>query len=155
MKHPAVAPIRKVLTVQAPQERAFRVFTENMGQWWVKEHHIGASPFKAIVVEPKQNGRWYEVGEDGGECEWGKVVLWEPPRRLILGWQLNMEFKFDPTLVSEVEINFTPLDAARTRIDFEHRDIEKLGEAAAKVRGEMDSGWGQILDGYVARVAAG
>ena len=69
--------IRKQLMVEAPLDRAFRVFTANMGAWWPKEHHIGKATLKDCVIEPKVNGRWYELGEDGTACEWGKVLAWD------------------------------------------------------------------------------
>ena len=140
--------IRKQLTVDAPADRAFRVFTANMGTWWPREHHIGAAALKDCVIEPKVDGRWYEVGEDGSTCEWGKVLAWDPPRRLLLAWQLNDRFRYDPALVTEVEVTFTVVGPRSTRVDFEHRNLERLGEAAARLRGEMDKGWGQILDNY-------
>ena len=147
--------IKKELTVEAPQERAFRVFTSNMGAWWPKEHHIGASPLKDCVIEPRVNGRWYELAEDGTTCDWGKVLAWDPPRRVLLAWQLNAGFKYDPSLVTEVEVTFTLLGPKRTRVDFEHRNLERFGEAAERLKGEMGRGWGQILDSYVrAAVAA-
>ncbi len=145
--------IRKQLTVEAPQERAFRVFTSSMGGWWPKEHHIGTSPLKECVIEPKVNGRWYEIGEDGTTCEWGKVLTWDPPRRLVLAWQLGPDFKYDPALVTEVEVTFTLLAPKRTRVDFEHRNLERFGDAAERLRGLMGDGWGQILESYV-RTAA-
>jgi uncharacterized protein YndB with AHSA1/START domain len=140
--------IKKQLTVEAPLERAFRVFTANMGSWWPKEHHIGSAALKDCVIEPMVNGRWYELGEDGATCEWGKVLEWDPPRRLVLAWQLNGEFRYDPTLVTEVEVTFTLLGPKLTRVDFEHRHLERFGAAAERLRGDMDTGWGQILDGY-------
>jgi uncharacterized protein YndB with AHSA1/START domain len=146
--------IRKQLTVEAPLERAFRVFTSDMGTWWPKSHHIGAAPMKECVIEPKVNGRWYELDEDGSTCEWGKVLAWEPPRRLVLAWQLGPDFKYDPTLVTEVEVTFTTLGPKQTRVDFEHRNLERFGAAAERLRGEMDKGWGQILDSF-AHVATG
>jgi uncharacterized protein YndB with AHSA1/START domain len=140
--------IRKQLTVEAPAERAFRVFTANMGAWWPKEHHIGEAALKDCVIEPHVNGRWYEVGENGATCEWGKVATWNPPRRLVLIWQLGPDFKYDPALVTEVEVTFTTLGPKRTRVDFEHRNIERFGDAAERLRGLMDTGWGQILASY-------
>ncbi|HZR79561.1 MAG TPA: SRPBCC family protein [Candidatus Binatia bacterium] len=140
--------IRKQLTVEAPQERAFRVFTENMGAWWPKQHHIGASPLKACVIEPKPDGRWYEVGEDGSTCDWGKVIAWDPPRRLVLAWQLDAEFKYDPALVTEVEVSFTVLGPKRTRVDFEHRNLDRFGDAAERMQRDLGGGWGQILESY-------
>ena len=140
--------IRKQLTVEAPLDRAFRVFTANMGAWWPKDHHIGKAALKDCVIEPKVNGRWYERGEDGSECEWGKVLEWDPPRRLVLAWQLNEGFQYDPALVTEVEVTFTLLGPKQTRVDFEHRNLERFGEAAERLRGLMGEGWGQILESY-------
>ena len=146
--------ICKELTVEAPIERAFRVFTANMGSWWPKEHHIGAARLKDCVIEPRVDGRWYELGEDGTTCEWGKVLEWDPPRRLVLAWQLGADFQYDPALLTEVEVRFTSLGLKRTRVDFEHRNLERFGEAAERLRGEMARGWGQILESFV-RTAAG
>jgi len=140
--------IRKELTVEAPIDRAFRVFTANMGAWWPKEHHIGASVMKDCVIEPKVNGRWYELSEDGSTCEWGKVLAWDPARRLLLAWQLNSSFQYDPALVTEVEISFTLLGPKLTRVEFEHRDLQRFGDAAERLREEMGKGWGQILESY-------
>jgi uncharacterized protein YndB with AHSA1/START domain len=140
--------IRKQLTVEAPVDRAFRVFTQNMGTWWPRQHHIGASALKDCVIEPRVDGRWYEVGEDGSTCEWGKVLAWDPPRRLVLAWQLNAQFTYDPNLVTEVEVSFTALGPKRTQVDFEHRDLERFGPTADKLRNDMDMGWGQILESF-------
>jgi len=146
-----IPPIRKQLTVAAPIERAFRVFTARMGTWWPRTHHTGSSPMVDCVVEPKPQGRWYERCEDGSESEWGKVLVWEPPRRLVLAWQLGADFQYDPRLVTEVEVVFTELAPGSTRVDFEHRNLERFGaEAAGKLAPMMDEGWGQILGHYVA-----
>ncbi|MGA7924465.1 MAG: SRPBCC family protein [Candidatus Sulfotelmatobacter sp.] len=146
--------IRKQLMVEAPLDRAFRVFTANMGAWWPKEHHIGKATLKDCVIEPKVNGRWYELGEDGTACEWGKVLAWDPPRRVVLAWQLNAEFRYDPNFSTEVEVSFTTLGSQRTRVDFEHRNLERFGAAAERLGKEMGEGWGKILQSFV-RMAAG
>ena len=140
--------IKKQLSVDAPIERAFRVFTANMGMWWPKDHHIGKSPLKDCVVEPHAGGRWYEITEDGGTCEWGKVLAYDPPRRLLLAWQLNAAFEFDAKLVTEVEVRVSALGPARTQVDFEHRNIERFGETAPKLRDMLDEGWGGILESF-------
>ncbi len=140
--------IRKQLTVEAPAERAFRVFTTNMGSWWPKDHHIGKAPLKDCVIEPKVDGRWYERGEDGSTCDWGKVLAWDPPRRLLLAWQLNSSFTYDPALMTEVEVTFTVLGPKLTRVDFEHRNLERFGEAAERLRDQMGAGWGAIIESY-------
>jgi uncharacterized protein YndB with AHSA1/START domain len=146
--------IKKQLTVEAPIERAFRVFTQQMSVWWPKSHHIGKSPLVQCVVEPQVGGRWYEVCEDGSQCDWGKVLAWEPPHRLVLAWQLDASFAFDRELITEVEVQFSELAPQQTRVDFEHRDLEKLGEAVVSGAQGMDNGWGMILEQFV-RTAAG
>jgi uncharacterized protein YndB with AHSA1/START domain len=150
-----VEPVRKQLVVEAPVERAFRVFTENAELWWPAEHHIGKAPMKSLVLEPRVGGRWYEIGEDGSQCEWGKVLVWEPPRRLVLAWQLTATWQFDASFVTEVEVKFTAEGARRTHVDFEHRNLERFGEAARKVRESIgaDSGWPAILGRFAARAA--
>ncbi len=140
--------IKKQLTVSAPIEKAFRVFTANMSTWWPKQHHIGKSPLKECIVEPKVEGRWYEVCEDGSECNWGKVLAWDPPNRLMLAWQLNSKFEYDPALITEVEVTFVALSPTQTRVDFEHRNLDRLGNAGTIK--EMDGGWGMILDQFAA-----
>ena len=146
--------IQKQFTVDAPLERAFRVFTAKMGAWWPKSHHIGKAPLRDLVIEPKVDGRWYEIDDDGSACDWGKVLAWDPPRRLVLAWQLDQEFQYDPALVTEVDVTFTALGPRQTRVDFEHRHLERFGDAAERLRGGMDTGWGEILASYT-RVATG
>ena len=146
--------VRKQLTVEAPIDRVYRVFTENMTAWWPSTHHIGKAPMKDCVIEPRVGGRWYEIGDDGSQCDWGKVLAWDPPRRLVLAWQLDADFKYDPTFETEVEVAFTPLGPQRTRVDFEHRNLERFGEAAERIRTSVTGGWGQILDAF-ARAANG
>jgi uncharacterized protein YndB with AHSA1/START domain len=82
-EHPVV---RKTIVVNADIQRAFEVFTQNMGQWWPKDHHIGGSPIVAVVVEPRNGGRWYEKDEDGSECDWGTVLRWDPPNAVTFSW---------------------------------------------------------------------
>ncbi len=84
-----VAPVRKSITVAAAPDRAFQVFTEGMSRWWIKSHSINKSPIKDIVIEPKAGGRWYERGDDGSTCDWGRVLSWEPPTRLVLSWEIG------------------------------------------------------------------
>ena len=142
------APIRKSLVVSADVHRCFEAFTGRMGSWWPRTHSIGASAQMAVVIEPRTGGRWYERSEDGSECEWGKVLQWDPPARLLLAWQIDGTWKYNPACVTEVEVNFTPIDASRTRVDFEHRYLERLGDNAAAVREMLDSGWGGMLGLY-------
>lgn len=149
------APVRKSVRVNASPERAFKVFTGDMTRWWRPEHHIGSSPLKAVVLEPRVGGRWHEVTEDGATCEWGKVLVWEPPHRVILAWQLNGEWKYDPSFITELEVRFIP-DGSGTQVELEHRNIEKFGERAEAVRASLDSpdGWNGALVGYAKVVEA-
>src|SRR3954451_4802511 len=112
----SVPPITKQLVVNASQAHAFRVFTAGMDRWWPRQHHIGASPMKEIIVEPREGGRWFTMCEDGSECDIGKVLAWEPPGRLLLAWQITGEWKYEPSFVTEVEVVFTPVGARRTRV---------------------------------------
>lgn len=142
-----VESIQKQLVVEAPQERAFRVFTERFDTWWPRTHKILQAELKEAVLEQKAGGRWYERGVDGTECDWGRVLVWEPPRRLVVTWQLTAEWKFDPDFVTEVEVVFTPLGPKRTRVDLEHRNLDRYGAAAGMTRKSLEGegGWGGIL----------
>lgn len=141
------APVRKSVRVGAPPARAFEVFTAGIGRWWPKTHHIGASELDTHIIEPKPGGRWYERGIDGVECEVGKVLVWEPPSRLVLGWQLNADWKFDPNLITEVEVRFIPDGANATRVELEHRNLDRFGSRADAFRQQINSpeGWGGLL----------
>jgi len=147
----APAPIRRTLRVRASQEKAFDTFFGGMGGWWLKTHSLLESPQKDVIVEPRNGGRWYEIGEDGSEAIWGKVLGWERPGRVLLAWQLNAEWTYDKDFETTVEVRFTP-DGDHTIVDFEHRDLERFGDKAEAVRGDyetgMDGGWRQLLAGY-------
>jgi len=105
---------------------------------------------KDAVIEPRAGGRWYEKGEDGSECEWGKVLVWEPPVRVVLGWQLNPQFKFDPGVVTEVEVRFIAEAPGVTLVELEHRNLERFGEQAEALREKVGSprGWSELLALY-------
>jgi len=145
-----IEPVRKEIVVEAPVERAFRVFTTRPETWWPATHHIGKSELQSIVLEPHAGGRWLERGIDGSECLWGKVLSWEPPRRVVLGWQLDANWEYDPDLLTEVEVTFTPEGSGRTRVMLEHRNLERFGADAEQVRTSIgaDGGWPVILNGY-------
>lgn len=152
------APVRRSVLVAADPARAFAIFTGRMGAWWPKTHSVGqGSPQVDVVVEPQAGGRWYERTEDGGECPWGHVIAWDPPGRLLLAWQLDGTWRFNPDLVTEVEVTFTPEGEGQTRVLLEHRHIERFGDLAAATRDSLDSpgGWQGILDLYAGLVAAG
>jgi uncharacterized protein YndB with AHSA1/START domain len=140
------APVRKSIFVNASQERAFGVFTAGIGRWWPKTHKIGPTDLNRPIIEPKAGGRWYELDIDGSECEIGKVAAWEPPSRLLLIWQLTPDFSYDPGLITEVEVLFIA-EAGGTRVDLEHRGLERVGERADAMRETVSGpgGWPALL----------
>jgi uncharacterized protein YndB with AHSA1/START domain len=157
MSTPAIhpAPVRKSVVVKADVERSFSAFTGGIGRWWPRSKSIGSTAQVDVVLEGRPGGRWYERGADGAECEWGKVLLWEPPSRLMLAWQIDSNWKYDPALVTEIEITFTALGARETRVDIEHRNLERFGDKAARIREMFDSegGWPGVLKSFAATIA--
>jgi uncharacterized protein YndB with AHSA1/START domain len=143
--------VRKSITVDVPQERAFEVFTSGFASWWpLDSHHIAAKDAETAVIEAHAGGRWYERAADGSECEWGTVIAFDPPERLVLGWQLDGDFKYDPDLVTEVEVSFIPDGYSRTRVVLEHRDLDRFGDRRDAVIKAFDApdGWGGLLDRF-------
>jgi uncharacterized protein YndB with AHSA1/START domain len=124
-------------------------------RWWPRAHHIGKSPMKKILVEPRVGGRWYAISEDGSECDIGRVLDWEPPRRLVLAWQVTAQWSFDPAFSTEVELAFTADGPKRTRVEFEHRQLERYAEAAGALRKQLDDrrGWHGSLERYASLAA--
>jgi uncharacterized protein YndB with AHSA1/START domain len=151
----SVPPVRKQVMVEASAEHAFRVFTQGIDRWWPREPHIGKSPLKQQILEPHVSGRWYSVCEDGSQCDVGKVLVWEPPRRLVLAWQITAQWQHDATFLTEVEVTFTPEGPRRTRVDLEHRGLDAYGAAAAAIRKEIDApgGWGKIVEMFASAAA--
>jgi uncharacterized protein YndB with AHSA1/START domain len=142
----------KTVTVNAPIERAFRVFTEQFNTWWPQGHHIRPVDLAEAVLEVREGGRWYERGVDGGECEWGRMVVFQPPHRLVLTWQIDGSFQYDPdpSRASEIEVNFTDLGGGQTRVELEHRAFERHGDDGQRVYDGVSGpgGWPGIMDGY-------
>ena len=149
--------VRKTLNVDASIERAFSVFTEKMASWWPATHHIAKQPFQEIVIEPRAGGRWLERAADGSECPWGRVLAWEPPHRVTLSWHLQADWQFDPNpeKASEVEIRFFSEGAGKTRVELEHRGLERHGAGWEKIRTGVDSpgGWSSILENFAKALA--
>src|SRR5215469_5199354 len=138
------APVLKTIRVNAPAGRAFDVFTTRFDVWWPKSHHIGKAEMKEAVIEPRQGGRWYEKGVDGSECNWGNVLVWDPPRRLVLSWRINSQFVVDDTVASEVEVRFVEEANGVTRVELEHR-IEALDAETMRSMVDAPNGWSAIL----------
>src|SRR5947209_12480369 len=121
------ATVRRTISVAAPQQRAFEVFTAQLGRWWPKDYHIGESAMADFVLEPRPGGRWYELGVDGTTCDTGRVLAFEPPDRLVLAWQLNERWQYDPdpSHASEVEVRFIAEGPTQTRVELAHRGFER------------------------------
>jgi len=147
--------VTKTVTVRAGREHAFTVFTERFFGWWPKSHHIGDAELADAVIEPRTGGRWYERGTDGVECDWGQVLAWEPPGRLVLSWHLQDDWNYhpDPAKASEIEVRFVAEAPDRTRVELEHRHIERH-DGADDVRSAVSSpnGWSGILVAYAEQV---
>ena len=143
-----IAPIRRTVEVKAPPARAFELFATRMGEWWPKGKTVGRKPHVAVVVEPRAEGRWFERDADGAETQWGKVLAWEPPSRLLLGWQLNARWTYDPEFLTEVELTFAPLAGGGTLVTLEHRNLERFGADAAERAKSIDSGWPVMLAAF-------
>jgi len=151
----SVTPVRKSVTVKAGAERAFEVFTQGIDTWWPRTHHIGKSPMKKAIIEGRAGGRCYSEQVDGTDCDWGEVLVWEPPRRFVMAWKITHQWGYEPDAkkASEVEVRFTPLEGGSTRVDLEHRYFERHGAGGAAMRTAVDStgGWNDLLQLYAAQ----
>jgi uncharacterized protein YndB with AHSA1/START domain len=156
MTSPADTSVKKSITVNASVEHAFDVFTDGFDSWWPRSHHIGSSPMTEAVIEPRPCGRCYAKQIDGAECDWGRILEWDPPHRFVLAWQITAEWSYEPDLSksSEVEVRFTPMPGGGTRVDLEHRHFERMGRGGASMREGVGApgGWGTLLKDFKTRV---
>ena len=151
MSQAAEQVVRKTVTVAAPIALAFEVFTGDIASWWpMASHHIGEADCAAVVIESHAGGRWFERGVNGVECVWGRVAVWDAPRRVVLVWQLSAQWQFDPALHTEVEVRFVVVDDRTTRVELEHRGLEAYGADAMAMRDAFGSpnGWTGMLEHY-------
>ena len=136
--------VRKSVTVAARPERAFEVFTDRMASWWpLRTHSIAGERAVEAVVEPSEGGRVYEVDADGGEGEWGTVVAWEPPHRLVIAWHVGHRREES----TEIEVRFVP-DGEGTRVELEHRGWERWPDGT-EAHASYQSGWDTVLAPFV------
>jgi uncharacterized protein YndB with AHSA1/START domain len=143
--------VRKVVKVQASPEIAWRVFTEKMGTWWpLAVYKIGKANAVDAVIEPFIGGRWYERGDDGSTCDWGRVLSWEPPSRLLLTWDISADWQFDPALNTEIEVLFIADGLNATRVELEHRRLDRYGARREEMRRIYDTegDWGRLLASF-------
>ena len=140
--------VRSEIVVEAPIERAFSVFTEKMETWWNPDHHLIEAPLAEMVVEPRVGGRIIDRGTDGSECHWSRVLAYEPPTRFVFSWDINTrwEIETDPAKTSEVAVTFTAETPDRTRVELEHRHLDRHGEGWEGMRDAVGSGWANLED---------
>ena len=143
-------PLEIGFTVDCPPEHAFDVWANRTTLWWPKGHSVSADPELVVTFEPRPGGRIYERTPAGEEHDWGEIVAWEPPRRLVYVWHL----RFDRADATEVEIRFVASGDSSTRVEIEHRGWEALGAEGETWRDRNHDGWSTLLPWFVAAVEA-
>jgi uncharacterized protein YndB with AHSA1/START domain len=145
-----LAPVVNAVTVNAPLERAFEVFTGDVGSWWPLDRYAVAvddenDQVTAVdsIIEPRAGGRWYEVRSDSSEADWGEVLVFEAPHRLVATWHPGRS----ADQATEIEVRFTP-EGDATRVELTHRGWERLGDRAADARQGYEGGWAGVLANY-------
>jgi uncharacterized protein YndB with AHSA1/START domain len=141
--------IRHTVTVPRSIEDAFALFTDGLTTWWPAEYTWAQGVLDVIVMEPGLNGRCFERGPHSFECDWGRVLVWEPPTRVRFTWQISprREPVPDPTKASEVEVRFTAQGVERTQVTLEHHHFKRHGEGYIESQKMLNSeqGWPYIL----------
>jgi uncharacterized protein YndB with AHSA1/START domain len=152
MTSPAVEPIRKSVVVNTGAERAFALFTERFDAIKPREHNLLAVPIAETVFEPRVGGHIYDVGIDGSECRWARVLAYEPPSRVMFSWDIGptWQLESDPAKTSEVEVRFIAESDERTRVELEHRHLDRHGPGWLSVAEGIggDAGWPLYLSRY-------
>jgi uncharacterized protein YndB with AHSA1/START domain len=146
----AIAPVRKSVSVKAPIAHAFDVFTSGLTRWWPTTHGVGKKPIQKVLMEPRLGGRWLEIAEDGTETPVATIIVWEPPHRFVMLWQINAQWKPDTAMKSEVDVRFTAEGPEATRVELVHHKFETMGaESGASLRRDVDGGWPGLLERFV------
>ena len=144
--------VRLGITVDAPQEKAFRVFTEQFDKIKPREHNMLGVPIAETVFEPRPGGHVYDRGEDGSEWRWARVLAFDPPHRFVITWDISIEWRVETDLdrTSEIEVRFTPDGPDRTRVELEHRKLERHGHGWESMRDGVagDGGWPLYLQRF-------
>ena len=139
------ASVRTQIVVEAPIERAFRVFTEDFDSIKPREHNLLGVDIAETVFEPQAGGRIYDRGVDGSECQWARVLAYEPPGRVVFSWDIDPQWQIetDPEKTSEIEVRFIAESAERTRVELDHRNLDRHGDGWEGVREGVggDGGW--------------
>jgi uncharacterized protein YndB with AHSA1/START domain len=156
MTPPRVEPIRKSVVVSTGVARAFELFIGKFDAIKPREHNLLAVPIAETVFEPRVGGYVYDVGTDGSQCKWARVLAYEPPSRVVFSWDIGPTWQLegDPAKTSEVEVRFIAEADDRTRVELEHRHLERHGAAWRGVADGVDgpAGWPLYLTRYAAMV---
>ena len=148
--------IRSSIVVEAPIEQAFSVFTEDFGSFKPREHNMLGVEIAETVFEPRAGGHLYDRGVDGSECRWARVLAYEPPSRVLLSWDISPHWQIETDLekTSEVEVRFIAETPQRTRVELEHRDLQRHGDGWEGVREGVrgNEGWPLYLERFAALV---
>jgi uncharacterized protein YndB with AHSA1/START domain len=151
--------VRRQIVVQAPIEQAFTAFTERFGDFKPPEHNMLGVPISETVFDPKVGGHITDRGADGSECRWATVRAYEPPTRVVFSWNISPQWQIetDPDNTSEVEVQFIAETPQRTRVELEHRHLDRHGPGWESVRDGVahDQGWPLYLNRYAALFPAG
>jgi uncharacterized protein YndB with AHSA1/START domain len=159
MTQPDTAVVRREIVVNAPIDKAFAVFTDRFGDFKPPEHNMLQVPIAETVFEPTVGGHIYDVGTDGSECRWARILAYDPPQRVVFSWDIGPTWQVDsdPERSSEVEVTFTAETPDRTRVGLEHRHLDRHGPGWESVRDGVghDQGWPLYLDRYAALFGEG
>jgi uncharacterized protein YndB with AHSA1/START domain len=151
--------VRRQIVVEAPVDRAFAVFTEQFGDFKPPEHNLLKVPIAETVFEPKVGGHIYDRGVDGSECRWARVLAYDPPDRVVFSWDISPQWQIetDPDNTSEVEVRFVAETPLRTRVELEHRHLDRHGPGWQSVSDGVghDEGWPLYLTRYAALLTEG
>jgi uncharacterized protein YndB with AHSA1/START domain len=146
--------IRHHVVVNAPLDRAFRVFTDQFGDFKPREHNLLRAPIAETIFEPRVGGNIYDRAVDGSECRWARILVFEPPDRVVFSWDISPRWQVEtnPDLTSEVEVRFFAETSERTRVELEHRNIDRHGAGWESMRDGVDNeaGWPLYLQRYAA-----
>ncbi len=157
MTETAAQVVRRQIVVDAPITDAFDVFTRRFGDFKPPEHNLLAAPIAETVFEPRVGGHIYDRGTDGSECRWARVLVYEPHERVVFSWDIGPDWQIvaDPENASEVEVRFVAEGPDRTRVELEHRNLDRHGPGWEAVRDGVttDQGWPLYLDRYAAVLA--
>jgi uncharacterized protein YndB with AHSA1/START domain len=150
--------VRSSIVVEAPIDRAFSMFTEGIGSWFPSEYNLLAVDIAERVFEPRVGGQIYDRGTDGSECHWARVLAYDPPNRVMFSWDIGTQWQIetDPAKTSEVDVQFTAETPERTRVELEHRHLDRHGEGWEQTRDTVagDGGWPGCLRAFSAQLEA-